>query len=68
MLNIQAACAQIFQTKNDFFVKNTDARLLKIQYFPFHAVLKMHNCFSICLCLFVCLIYARAYRFMRSAH
>ena len=71
MLNSQVACAQKFQTKNNFFgaankygmlllicknfrknytyIGNTEARPLKIQYFPFRAVLKMHNCFSLCL-------------------
>ena len=26
----------------------------KIQYFPFRGILKMHNCFSLCLCVYLC--------------
>ena len=71
MLNFQVACAQKFQTKNNFLalpanmeccylsVKNLEKMIRrkyrratpKIQYFPFRAVLKMHNCFSLCLCV-----------------
>ena len=65
MLNFPVACAQKFQTKNKFLalpenmeccygmllLGNTDAQPLKIRYFPFRAVLKMHNCFSLCLCV-----------------